>query len=169
MASSSATDFTHIFRDDFASRQNEERKIKRGNWHKRRGTASPTDVPDLESPENPKKRTKLESALTVKFEPLPPVAAPLVVKKEKDSDGDDALMAHLGLNPLVHTPKCQHCGAENSLQENDETALVCTTCAHVNSKPELRRGFDTPMISKKTARAQDQHAQREVSVKPLRV
>lgn len=139
MASSSASDTMQIWQDDFSSPRNEEKKTKRSGWHKRKSAPSPTAAADLEQPENPKKKTKPDSEQVVKIAP-----APAAAKKERDKDADDAEMTFLGLNPLVHVPRCENCGAENSFQENDEAAMVCTKCAHVGSKPELQRGWDMP-------------------------
>jgi ribosomal protein L37AE/L43A len=156
---STASNSADIFQDDFALPDAQEKKIKRSKWHKRKNTLSPEVVPELEKPENPAKRPKKEP--TVKFENLP-VAALAAVKIDRDRDADDAMMIEAGFNPLVHLPRCEECKAENAFQENDEGALVCTACAHVNSKSALLPGFDTPQISKNSARLEEKQVKREV-------
>jgi hypothetical protein len=137
---------------------------KRSGWHKKRQNPSPVAGAKLEPEENPPKRMKPQSQLTVKFEPVP---EPVAMKIDTDHDGDDALMANIGLNPVVHVPRCVSCGSQNRFQENDEAALVCTTCGAVQSTPELRRGSDSP--AEILAHIEDKHTEREVSVKPFRV
>lgn len=148
MASSGAPDFTLIEHDGF--RSTEPPKIKRSGWHKRKANPSPEPLENATPAENPAKRAKNEP--TVKFE-LPP---PAKIKTEPDASLDD-----IGLNALVHTPRCSHCQTENSFQHNDESALVCGKCGTVQSSPELQRGYDT--LSGIFADNEDKRLKQEVS------
>lgn len=133
------------------------KKFKRNLKGQKRRAESPATTADQERPE---KQIKTEPALTVLVKAETAVAASPKVKEEKDSDAPMRPELPEEFNPLVHTPKCQHCGTENSFTENDESALVCKECSTVASAPELRRGYDTEFGV--NAKREDAQLKREV-------
>lgn len=149
-------------RDDFGLGEIIPKKFKRNLKGQKRRAESPATTADQERPE---KQIKMEPALALTVKVESSAAASPKAKEEKDSDAVMRPELSEEFNPLVHTPKCQHCGTENSFMKNDESALVCSECSTVASAPELRRGYDTEF----GADAKREDAQLKREVRPLRV